>query len=127
MPKGEGGALATSRHEGLCGLRFEVRNPGPPRFVAARFDLAAGRTVGTVRIPEALSGGALFSGAQAWTIELPARMREALEYRLVLLVADHAVAEAAARPSAGADASRMIATLAEEGVEVIVLDHRVVP
>ena len=127
VPKGEGGALATSRHEGLCGLRFEVRNPGPPRFVAARFDLAAGRTVGTVRIPEALSGGALFSGAQAWTIELPARMREALEYRLVLLVADHAVAEAAARPSAGADASRMIATLAEEGVEVIVLDHRVVP
>ena len=127
VPTGEGGALATSRHEGLCGLRFEVRNPGPPRYVAARFDLTAGRTVGTVRIPEALSGNALFSGSQAWTVELPARMREALEYRLVLLAAEHAVAEAVARPSAGADASAMIATLAEEGVEVIVLDHRVEP
>ena len=127
VPREDGGALATSRHEDLCGLRFEVRNPGAARYVVARFELLSGRTVGTARMPAALSGNAAFSGAQTWNIDLPARTRGALEYRLVVIAAAHPVAEAMERLSAGTDASSTIATLAEEGVEVTILDHRVVP
>ena len=127
VPREDGGALAVSRQQGLCGLRFEVRNPGEPRYAVAQFELLSGRTVGTVRIPAALSGNAAFSGVQAWTIDLPARARGPLEYRLVVIAAAHPLAEAMERLDTGTERSSTIAALAEEGIEVIILDHRVVP
>ena len=127
VPQGDDGTLATSRHEGLCGLGFEVRNPGPPRYVAARFDLVSGRIVGAVRIPAALSGNATFSGARAWAIELPSRTREALTYRLVVIAADRPLAEEIERLDVEAGGTGQTAAPADKGIEVMVLNHRVAP
>ena len=127
VPQEGDDVLATSRHEGLCGLRFEVRNPGPPRYVAVRFDLISGRTVGTIGIPAALSGNAAFSGAESWTVDLPARMREALEYRLVVVSAEHAVAGAIERLEPETDMAAESSTIGDEEIEVVTLNHRVAP
>lgn len=122
-----GDEARTTSLAGLCGLAFEIDNGKVARFVAVSLDVLSGRLLlGTVKPPE-LSGETPFAGRREWAIDLPRRMTEPFEFRVVAVAGDRPVANEARWIGARGDTAAALAEPAAKGLAAQAIRHRVTP
>jgi hypothetical protein len=97
------GRFSASRHDGLCGLQFVVRNSGAPAYVAAFTTMVSGGFVDAGPAPDMVRGASPFEGETSWAVDVARRLDGPIDYRLIVLVSDRPVTAAAARLRADAD------------------------
>ncbi|HJM49219.1 MAG TPA: hypothetical protein QGF63_05145 [Alphaproteobacteria bacterium] len=120
---GESG-LVPSRHEGLCGLAFEVVT-SKPLYVSAALEMLAGRFIKSeVPKPADLDGARAFQGRRSWLIDVPSRHPTALVYRLIVIAGTEPLA--GLRLPAGPRRQAALAEMRERGLIVELLEHQVV-
>ena len=78
------GQLADSDGKGLCGLTFKVETNDWRGRVTLELEVYSGRYIPVGRMPAVLFGEGELTRPTAWSIDLPARLNVAFEYRLVL-------------------------------------------
>ena len=120
------GRFSASRHDGLCGLQFVVRNSGAPAYVAAFTTMVSGRFVEAGPAPEVVRGASPFEGETSWAVDVARRLDGPIDYRLIVVVSDRPVSTAAERLRAGADPVAVADELAP-AVAVHHARHRVDP
>ena len=124
---GDSGSLSESKMPGLCGFEFAIEVPDEARYVALTLMEHTGRSVKSEPVPLALRGGVAFSGRESWSIQLPRRLNEAFEYRLIALASHEPLTDTADWLMGQPDTAAALAKLARDGVTILRHDHRVVP
>jgi hypothetical protein len=125
-----GGEAQSSAIAGLCGFAIEVDNGPRERFAYVAIEMVSGRMLsGTLKPPE-FEGTTAFSGKRSWLLDLPRRLAEPFEYRLVVVAGPRPPGEDARRlAGAGGGAGRdaALAALSGQGFSVATTRHRVAP
>ena len=116
--------LLPSRHEGLCGLAFEVVT-SKPLYVSASIELLAGRFIKSeVAKPADLDGARAFQGSRKWLLDVPSRHPSSLAYRLIVIAGAEPLS--GLRLPAGRPRPAALEEMREKGLFVEVLEHEVV-
>lgn len=128
IPRSAQDQLESGRLSGLCGLSFVVDLAGGTHYVAAFSQVLSGRLLQTTDKPGDLTGATPISGRREWAVDLPLRLSDSLEYRLVAVLSDERpVADDAAWLSDQTDWPAAIEALADRGLSVISLSHKIDP
>lgn len=113
--------------DGLCGLGVAVDNGASADYVAVALDVLSGKLLyGTVK-PSAFSGLKPFTGRHEWAVDLPRRMSQPFEIRVIAVSGQRAAAEEAHWFAAQGGHPSAIKALEDKGFTVATLQHRVLP
>lgn len=113
--------------DGLCGLGVAVDNGASADYVAVSLDVLSGKLLYGTTKPTAFSGLKPFTGRHEWAVDLPRRMSQPFEIRVIAVSGPRAAAEEAhwfAAQGAGPAATK---ALEEKGFAAATLQHRVLP
>tara|TARA_B100000315_G_scaffold260857_1_gene326433 strand:- start:5007 stop:6293 length:1287 start_codon:yes stop_codon:yes gene_type:complete len=121
------GDIAVSTLKNLCGLKFDFDLGAKSKFIAANLDIESGAFVrGNVK-PKLLSGITKTKGKQSWTIDVPRRLAEPLQYRLNAIIGKEPVAAEMQWLKRQSDWNQAVKTLAQKGFSVLTWRHKITP
>lgn len=127
IPSQDQNESATSRHAGLCGLEFVVESFGEPRYVSVVLDIKSGRFLDTPPLPVGLTGNMPFQGRKSWSVDIPYRMKQALEYRFAAIASENPLTDDAVWLSAQPNWEGTLSELTSREIEIVWTTHRVLP
>lgn len=119
--------LTVSAVKGLCGLTFAVDNGAARNYVAVVVDVVAGKLMYGTLEPTYFDGTEAFDGKRTWSIDVPRRLSDPFEIKLIAVAGSHPVAKDAdwLRQHGGRDDAVKALTL--QGLQLATVRHRVMP
>lgn len=118
---------AVSSKKNLCGLKF-IFDLGPKsKFIAANLDIETGAFVRGNTRPAILSGITKAKGAQTWSINVPRRLAEPLQYRLIVIIGKTPAAAELLWFKNQSDGKQAAQTLEVKGFQVLTWRHKITP
>ena len=126
LVRGPSATVETAMRDDLCGLDFAVIASGGMIFAAAELRRISGKLSGGTSIPPALFGAEPLSDRTAWHADLP-RQSGAVEYDLVVVSAGEPVSDVIGWLFSQTDRAQAERELAQRGIKVISINHRVTP
>jgi len=110
----------------ICGLSFEIAPHGLARYAGLVLKVRSGKMLyRKTTLPKALMGAEPLSKSVSWAIDLPIRMRQPLTYELYLAEANQPVTKTIERLQGQADPDEVAKTIAQDGIIVRRIVHRV--
>jgi hypothetical protein len=119
--------LRVSAVKGLCGVTFAVDTAATPLYVAVVVDVVAGKLVYGTLEPTYFDGTEPITGRRTWSIDVPRRLSEPFEIKLIAVAGAHSVAKDADWLRTHGGSADAVKALALQGLITATVRHRVMP